>query len=228
MPLLLTMALMLAPAPGDNTLTDAEAAEGWRLLFDGRTLDGWMTSGQTPSKRGVDDGALNPHGCGGYMLIHETDVVRLRPIARFSDHPRLQHGGVRADLSLEAERGQGRRIQRDRGRHRRHEGGRLPRHRCALYDLVKPSRNAMKPAGEWNHLEVTCDGPRIVVAINGEVVTRMDLDQWTEPNRRPDGSEHKFDVAYKDHPRSGYIGLQDHGSDCRYKNIKLRPIRHDP
>ena len=52
----------------------------------------------------------------------------------------------------------------------------------------------------------------------------MDLDQWTTPNRRPDGSEHKFDVAYKDHPRSGYIGLQDHGSPCWYKNIKIKPL----
>ena len=34
----------------------------------------------------------------------------------------------------------------------------------------------------------------------------------------------KFDVAYKDHPRTGYIGLQDHGSPCWFKNIKLRPL----
>ena len=60
--------------------------------------------------------------------------------------------------------------------------------------------------------------------LNGQIVSRMDLDDWTEPNRRPDGSEHKFDVAYKDHPRRGYIGLQDHGSDCWFRNIKLRPL----
>ena len=35
---------------------------------------------------------------------------------------------------------------------------------------------------------------------------------------------HKLDVAYKDHPRTGYIGLQDHGSPCWFKNIKLRPL----
>ena len=35
---------------------------------------------------------------------------------------------------------------------------------------------------------------------------------------------HKFDVAYKAHPRFGYIGLQDHGSACWYKNIKLKPL----
>jgi hypothetical protein len=95
----------------------------------------------------------------------------------------------------------------------------------AIYDLVKPSKNAMKSVGQWNHMVITCDGPKLSIELNDEVVTRMDLDQWTAPNRRPDGSEHKFDVAYKDHPRSGYIGLQDHGSPCWYKNIKIKPCQ---
>ena len=67
----------------------------------------------------------------------------------------------------------------------------------------------MLPVGQWNHLEITCDKNLITVSCsNGQQVTRMDLDQWTEKNKRPDGTEHKFDVAYKDHPRHGYIGLQ--------------------
>jgi hypothetical protein len=61
--------------------------------------------------------------------------------------------------------------------------------------------------------------------LNGENVTRMDLDKWAVPNRRPDGSEHKFDIACKDHPRFGYIGLVDHGSPFWYKNIKLLPLK---
>ncbi len=98
----------------------------------------------------------------------------------------------------------------------------------ALYDLVPPSTNAMKPAGEWNHARITCDRARIEVAINGKIVTRMDLDAWTESNRRPDGSSHKFDIAYKDHPRVGYIGLQDHGSDCWFRNIKVKRLSEVP
>ena len=82
----------------------------------------------------------------------------------------------------------------------------------------------MKPVGEWNHLQITCDRGLIEVELNGRRVSRINLDEWTKPNRRPDGSDHKFDVAYKDHPRNGYIGLQDHGSDCWYKNIKLKPL----
>jgi hypothetical protein len=61
--------------------------------------------------------------------------------------------------------------------------------------------------------------------LNGEKVTTMNLDEWTEPNLRPDGSGHKFDIAYRDHPRKGYIGLQDHGAPCWFKNIKIKPIQ---
>jgi hypothetical protein len=95
----------------------------------------------------------------------------------------------------------------------------------AIYDLVKPTRNAMKPAGEWNHMSITSDRSRIAVELNGETVTQMNLDEWPCPNKRPDGTDHKFDVAYKNHPRKGYLGLQDHGSDCWYKNIKLLPLK---
>ena len=66
--------------------------------------------------------------------------------------------------------------------------------------------------------------PIVDAEINGRPVTRTRLSDWTEPNKRPDGSAHKFDVAYKDHPRQGYIGLQDHGSPCWFKNIKLKPL----
>lgn len=218
-------ALLLAPggrAP-DNRLTPEERLDGWRLLFDGRSLDGWVTSSGEPSKVGVEDGCLNPHGCGGYMLIHRQQwsdfilsldfkiskgcnsgiFVRTFPLTPRSGKD-VGFNGL--EVAIDDTTGAG-----------YHDTG-------ALYDLAKPARNAMKPAGQWNHAVVTCDGSRISVELNGEGVTRVDLAWFTEPNRRPDGSEHKFDVAYRDHPRRGYIGLQDHGSPCWFKNIKLRPL----
>lgn len=226
-------ALFAAAAPGpaaaaDNALTPAEKAAGWVLLFDGATLDGWATSSGKPSKVPVDTalGAINPHGSGGYMMVHKgvwSDFVlaldfKITPgcnsgvfIRTFPLTPRpgkdVGFNGIEVAIDDTTAAGY-------------HDTG-------ALYDLVKPSANAMKPVGEWNHLVVTCDGPRVTVAVNGREVTRADLDEWTTPNRRPDGSAHKFDVAYKDHPRKGYIGLQDHGSDCWYKNIKLLPLRRN-
>jgi hypothetical protein len=95
----------------------------------------------------------------------------------------------------------------------------------ALYDLVPCKTNAQKPAGEWNHMKITAKGPKIRVELNGQEVSNIDLDQWTEPGKRPDGSSHKFEhVAIAKLPRSGYLGFQDHGSDCWYKNVKLKDL----
>ena len=207
-----------------QTLSPKEKEAGWILLFDGKSLDGWQTSSGQPSKVPVEEGCINPHGCGGYMMIHEKTWSDFVLALDFKISKGCNSGDLHPDISPDAAPGQGRRLQRHRGRHRRHRRRPDYHDTGAIYDLVKPSKNAMKPVGEWNHMVITCDGPKISVELNGEMVTRMDLDEWTTPNRRPDGSEHKFDVAYKDHPRSGYIGLQDHGSPCWYKNIKIKPI----
>lgn len=57
------------------------------------------------------------------------------------------------------------------------------------------------------------------------MVTRADSYAFTRPNARPDGLPHTFDIADKDHPRTGYIGLQAHGSPCWFKNLKLKPLK---
>jgi hypothetical protein len=208
----------------DNQLTDKEKQDGWLLLFDGQTLAGWMTSSQKPSQRPVEDHCINPHKCGGYMMIHEKQwgdfvlaldfkiskdcnsgvFVRTFPL---TPRPGKDVGFNGIEVQILDSTGAG-----------YHDT-------AALYDLVNPTKNAMKPAGEWNHLVVTCNKNLITVELNGEKVNHMDLDEWTQPNKRPDGTPHKFDIAYKDHPRKGYIGLQDHGKDCWFKNIKLLPLK---
>ena len=55
----------------------------------------------------------------------------------------------------------------------------------------------------------------------------MNCDELDQPGLRADGTEHKFRRAIKDFARSGYFGLQDHGSDVWFKNIKLREIKGD-
>jgi len=196
----------------------------WIALFDGKTLDGWMTSEGQPSKTPVEDGCINPHGCGGYMMIHEREwsdfvlsldfkiskgcnsgvFVRTFPLTPL---PGRDVGFNGIEVAIDDTKTAG---YYDTG---------------AIYDLVKPTKNAMKPAGEWNHIEITCDDNIIEVVLNGEKVTQMDLDEFDEVEKRPDGTQHKFTgVAYKYHPRHGYIGLQDHGSPCWFRNIKIRPI----
>ncbi len=208
----------------DNALSPEEKAAGWILLFDGKTFDGWKNDAGGPSKTPIEQGAINPHKAGGYMMVHERDWSDFVLALDFKISKGCNSGVFIRTFPLKARPGKdvgfnGLEIAIDDTTGAGfHDTG-------ALYDLVKPSKNAMKPVGEWNHLEVTCDGPKIQVVVNGETVTRMNLDEWTAPNRRPDGSGHKFDIAYKDHPRHGYIGLQDHGAPCWYKNIKLLPLK---
>lgn len=219
--LLLTAGALAA----ENELTPEEKAAGWVLLFDGKTLNGWTTNTREPSRVPVENGAINPHGSGGYMLIHERQWSNFVLSLDFKISKGCNSGIFIRTFPLTPRAGKdvgynGLEIAIDDTAPSAdyHDTG-------AIYDLVKPVRNAMKPVGEWNHAVITCDRNLITVNLNGLRVTRMDLDQFTQPNRRPDGSEHKFDVAYRDHPRRGYIGLQDHGSPCWYKNIKLLPLR---
>ena len=222
--IVLLLCVGLPAAAADNQLTPEEQSAGWTLLFDGKSLAGWQTSGQKPSRRPVENGSLNPHRCGGYMLIYERPLTDFVLLLDFRIAPGTNSGVFFRTWPLTP------RSDKDVGFNGLevaiddtqtadlHDTG-------AIYDLVKPAKNAMRPAGEWNQLQLTCNKNLIEVAINGEVVTRMNLDKWTRPSRRPDGSQHKFDVAYKEHPRRGYIGLQDHGGECWYKNIKLKELK---
>jgi 3-keto-disaccharide hydrolase/WD40-like Beta Propeller Repeat len=226
----LVICYSLGPAVGsfaeDNALSDKERSEGWLLLFDGSTTNGWMTrTGQPLPKTHVQNGSLNPHPCD-YMLVHEKVWDNFQLALDLKISPKCNSGVFVRTFPLAPRSGKdvgfnGIEVAVDDTKTSGfHDTG-------AIYDLVKPAKNAMKPVGQWNHMVVTCDRNKIAVELNGEVVTHMDLDEWSEAYRRPDGSEHKFDVAYRNHPRKGYIGLQDHGSDCWYKNIKLRTLAAD-
>jgi hypothetical protein len=207
----------------DNALTEQEKKDGWLLLFDGRTGQGWMNSDRSAPRTPIVNGALNPHKAGHYMLVHTQQWENFALSLDFKISKGCNSGIFVRTSSLQPRPGKdvgfnGIEIAIDDTTGANfHDTG-------ALYDLAKPSRQAMKPAGEWNHIEITCDTNIIEVELNDELVTRSDLDKFAKPNQRPDGSAHKFDVAYKDQPRRGYIGLQDHGSPCWFKNIKLRPL----
>jgi hypothetical protein len=77
----------------------------------------------------------------------------------------------------------------------------------SLYRYVAPRENAMRPAGEWNVLEVTCRGPRIRVVLNGREI--QDHDQATLPETR-------------DKPLKGSVCLQNHGNPVRFRNVRIR------
>jgi hypothetical protein len=194
------------------------ADEAFQTIFDGQSGKGWMTNTSQPlPKANVQPDGLNPHNSGGYIVVYEKPVkdfvlefdykiskgCNSGVFIRVGDLKDPVMTGL--EIAIDDTTGTG-----------LHDPG-------AFYDLVAPRVNAQKPAGQWNHMTITAQGPKVRVTLNGEEVSQIDLDQFTEPGQRPDGSRHKFsNVRIKDLNQKGYFGFQDHGQDCWFKSIKLK------
>ncbi len=96
----------------------------------------------------------------------------------------------------------------------------------ALYNAKPPSKDVARPAGEWNRYTITCLDSRLTLVFNGEQVLNVDLNDWTEANKNPDGTRNKFSTALKDYARRGPIGLQGlHGREAApvwFRNLKIQ------
>lgn len=200
----------------DNRLTPQEKKAGWKLLFNGKDATGWIcNNGKTPADTVIEDGTLMPYKSGGYVLMYEkpfgdfTLKCDVKMPAKCNSGIFFRMGNpkdpVQTGFEVQVLNSKGKGM---------HDFG-------AIYDLVPPSKNNLKPTGEWNAVEITCKGPHITVKVNGEQVAAIDCDKWTEAGKRLDGSKHKFRKAVKDFPRSGHLGFQDHGAKVWFKNVKL-------
>jgi hypothetical protein len=203
-----------------------DSDEGWITLFDGKNLDHW-TMGPDRSwviEEGVItlrrefDGKEHNHDYlwtteqyGDFTLELEFKVPERANSGVFLRTPDLKDP-VYTGLELQ--------VSNSYGRGKPNRGGTVG----AIYDAKAPTANAARPAGQWNTYRVTCRGPNISVDVNGQRVNELDLDEWTEPHKNPDGSKNKFPRPIKDFARKGHIGLQDHGRPVWYRNIRVKPL----
>lgn len=93
----------------------------------------------------------------------------------------------------------------------------------AIYALAAPYTNAADPDG-WNRYRITCKGGRIEVQLNNALVSEVELDEFVKVGENPDGTKNKFNRALKDFDRTGYIGLQDHGTPVWYRSITVQRL----
>ncbi|HEY7118055.1 MAG TPA: DUF1080 domain-containing protein [Tepidisphaeraceae bacterium] len=211
----------------DNELTPQEKADGWLLLFDGRSMDGWRIGEDPIPAANVKDGAFNPRNMAGGRKLYVCDYTA----RKFADFvlaldfkitPKCNSGVFFrvTDPADPVQSGFEIQIYDSGGKAKvgKHDSG-------ALYDAREPSANAARPAGEWQHVEITAKGAKIEVVLNGRKVMDANLDDWKEAGKNPDGTANKFKSALKDMPRSGYVGLQDHLSDLWFKNVKIKPLK---
>jgi hypothetical protein len=192
----------------------AQASGEWITLFNGKDLAGWMNAAGADSKWVVADGAMSGQRgsgdiwtkarYGNFVLEVEFMTTGNSGVFLRTDNPQ---NCIQTGIEIQVE---------NPGGPNRHSVG-------AIYDLVAPTKNAAK-AGDWNKYVITVEGPKIKVELNGETVSSMDLDQWTQAGRNPDGSGNKFKMALKDWKREGHLGFQDHGNKVSYRNVRIKPL----
>ncbi len=81
----------------------------------------------------------------------------------------------------------------------------------SIYKLKAARRGFLKPVGTWNHQKVTVNGSKLVVELNGTVITEADLDELAKKNPKHKGVQR----------RSGHICFCGHGAAVQFKNITI-------
>lgn len=97
-------------------------------------------------------------------------------------------------------------------------------HCGAIFDVLAPYKQMVKQPGEWNQYTIIAKDNLIHVLLNGELVIGMNLNQWTEPHKNPDGTKNKFKYPYKDLVREGHIGMQYHGQPVAFRNLRIKQL----
>ncbi|MFZ5832150.1 MAG: family 16 glycoside hydrolase [Planctomycetota bacterium] len=218
-----------APAkkPAQTSSVPAAVGEGWVTLFDGGDLSAWtmgpdkswvVEDGTITLRREMDgkehnsDYLWTKQTYGDFVLELEFKTpegpANSGIFLRTADRQDPVYTGIEVQVS------------NPYGKSKLSRTG-IP---GAIYDLVAPTVNAALPPGQWNQVQITCRGSNIEVVLNGQKVSAMDLDQWTETGKNPDGTPNKFRQPLKDFARRGYVGLQDHGRTVWYRNIRIRPL----
>lgn len=224
--LALTAGAGTAPAAAGE-LTSAEQAAGWRLIFDGRTSDGWRGyRGEGFPSQGweIQDGALHviAGGGGGDIVTTEQygdfELALEWKVAAGANSGIMYRVTERHDASWQT--GPEFQVFDDAGEDLPPDD---PHSAGALYDLYTPAGDKpVKPAGEWNTARIRLKDGIVQHFLNGKKVVEADMNspEWKE---RIAASKFSGYEGFGVEPR-GHIALQDHGNDVWYRNIRIRDL----
>ena len=209
-------------AQAPNTLTPAEKAGGWKLLFDGKTTAGWKGFKTDAPDAGwtVKDGVLSPTKGVSHDIVTKESFENFELVFDWKISP-LGNSGVMyhvipvGDETYES----GPEYQILDNAH-----GEQPLEQAsAAYYLFAPSRDVTKPVGEWNHGRIVVDHGQVQHWLNGVMTVEYDLNSQAFKDR-------VAATKFKRWPqfatgKSGAIALQMHGNPVWFENIKIKVLK---
>lgn len=96
----------------------------------------------------------------------------------------------------------------------------------AIFGRLAAAKQTVKPAGEWNRFTIYCEGKHIRVILNGTEVNKINMDDWKDARKNPDGSEipEWLSKPLATLPTEGHIGLQGkHGeASIHFRNLRIK------
>lgn len=200
------------------TLPAASPEDGFEPLFDGVSLDGWVLLGQHGDGYLVREGKLVcPPGSGGNLLSaseYSDFVMRFE----FKLEPGSNNGlCIRCPLAWRALAYDGNELQIIDNSAERYKAIKPWQKHGSLYHVAPATADALRPVGEWNSQEVTADGTKIRVVLNGTTI--LDVDTQDVRDR---------DLLAR-HPglkrASGHVGFLGHDEPVEFRNIRIKRLR---
>ena len=217
--------VLQAPAPIATNLTEAEAKEGFKQLFDGTSLKGWHIY-----KKPVDGeiknwfpeaGTLTRKGSGGDLVTNEEyGDFDLRLEWKISE-------GGNSGIIYRCNEKNGASYQSaieyqilDNSKHS--DGKKALTSAAACYGMYPASKDVTKPVGEWNESRIVAKGNHVQHWLNGEKIVEFTTgtDEW---NALVKATKFK---GWPDYAKSnkGFIALQDHGNQVWFRNIRIKAL----
>lgn len=224
-----------ATAKGDSAMTGNDTSDGWVSLFDGQTTAGWHSYGKDKAgeRWKVADGAIyldtskkeGYQTSGGGDLVSEGEYGDFDLKLEWKISPAGNSGVIfyaHEDASKYKESwvtGPEMQVVDNAG----HPDGKLIKHKAGdLYDIISSSKEAAKPVGEWNEVEIKSKDGKLDLYLNGTntVSTMLWDDNW---KKLVAGSKFKAMPGFGTY-KKGKIVLQDHGNMVWFRNIKIKEI----
>ncbi len=208
----------LAEEAAPNTLTEDEKKAGFKLLFDGKSLDGWRVYNKKDATGWeVKDGAIYI-GKGAGDLMTSEKYANFELLIDFKFEAGNNSGLIyRALETKEPSYMSGPEMQvmhhKSGEKLGKNSGG-------SLYDLYAPTKNPFKGADVWTTYKLVCNGNKIQHFVNGVKVVDVEIGSadWNERMAKSKWSKAKNFATQS----TGHIALQDHGSKVSFRNVKIK------